>query len=43
MFLLVIPDSPYNNQLPLLLGTNVLTSIMEKCRYEYGERFLQTS
>lgn len=41
--LLVIPDSPYNSQVPLLLGTNVLNTIMEECRNGYGERFLQTA
>ena len=39
--LLVTPNSRYNAEVPLLLGTNILTSMMDTLREEHGERFLQ--
>ena len=38
--LLVVPDSTYNLNVPLL-GTNVLSTFMEECRHRHGSRFLQ--
>lgn len=40
--LLVVPRSNYNSQVPLLLGTNVLSVLMEDCRSNKGAKFLQT-
>ena len=39
--LLVVPDSDYNSQVPLLLGTNVLTIFLNECKSKHGNRFLQ--
>ena len=39
--LLVVGDTPYNEKVPLLIGTNVLTSIMETCKEVHGDRMLQ--
>ncbi|XP_033728956.1 uncharacterized protein LOC117318063 [Pecten maximus] len=39
--LLVVPDYDFNQMVPVLLGTNVLTHFMERCREWYGERYLQ--
>lgn len=39
--LLVVPDSNYNASVPILLGTNVLSVAMERCRQRHGTRFLQ--
>lgn len=40
---LVIPESSYSKDVPILLGTNVLSSIMNACRTNLGERYLQNS
>jgi hypothetical protein len=40
---LVILDSPYHMEVPILLGTNILTSIMNTYKEKHGERFLQIS
>jgi hypothetical protein len=40
---LVTPGSPYHMEVPILLGTNILTSIMNTYKEKHGERFLQTS
>ena len=40
---LVIPDNPYHIEVPILLGTNVLVSIMNTYTEKHGERFLHTS
>lgn len=40
---LVIPDSPYNSNVPALLGTNILTMILENYKDRFGTRFLQTA
>lgn len=39
--LLVVPDSRYNSQVPILLGTNILIPAMNTCKQRYGERYLQ--
>lgn len=41
--LLVIPDSRYNKQVPLLLGTNTLSTIIDQLKVSIGARFLQES
>ena len=38
---LIVPDSRYNHSVPVLLGTNVLQTIIDRCRNERGPRFLQ--
>ncbi|PJE77975.1 hypothetical protein CI610_03096 [invertebrate metagenome] len=38
---LIVPDSEYNTRVPVLLGTNVLTPLMEDCRKELGVRYAQ--
>ena len=39
--LLVVPDTDYNARVPLLLGTNILRPLMETCRCDKGQQFLQ--
>lgn len=41
--LLIIPNSRYNEQVPLLLGTTVRQYFIEQFEELYGPRFLQTS
>ena len=41
--LLVVPDTEYNLNVPLLLGTNVLVEFLNDCKIELGENFLQTA
>ena len=41
--LLVTQNSRYNSEVPLLLGTNTLSNIIETLKNEHGERFLQIS
>ncbi|KAL5007503.1 hypothetical protein ScPMuIL_016309 [Solemya velum] len=41
--LLVVPNSNYNSSVPLLLGTNVLSSCMTKCQQLCGNKLLQHS
>lgn len=38
--LFVVPDTEYNSNVPLLLGTNVLTEFLNSCKYELGDNFL---
>jgi transposase InsO family protein len=40
---LVIPDSRYNSQVPLLIGTNLLSIFMGRTQEQYGVRFLQVA
>jgi hypothetical protein len=40
---LVVPQSKYSATVPILLGTNILTPVMDKCKQEHGDRFLQTA
>jgi len=40
---LIVPDSPYHDNVPLLLGTNFLKLLVNSCKQQYGERFLQTT
>ena len=39
--LLVVHDTPYNVRVPLLIGTNVLSVLVDSLRYNLGVRFLQ--
>ena len=41
--LLVVPDTEYNSNVPLLLGTNVLNEFLNSCKTDLGDNFLQTS
>jgi hypothetical protein len=38
---LVTPESHYNKRVPLLLGTNLIKSIMDDCKEQAGPKFLQ--
>lgn len=38
---LVTPDTRYSEQVPVLLGTNILCPLMEECQQHYGVRYLQ--
>lgn len=38
---LVVPDTEYSKRVPILLGTNVLASVMKACKQEHGDRYLQ--
>jgi transposase InsO family protein len=40
---LVIPDSRYNSEVPLLIGTNILSIFMGRTQERYGVRFLQVA
>jgi hypothetical protein len=40
---LVIPDSPYNRSVPLLVGTNILSIFMNRAQTRHGVRFLQVA
>ena len=42
VILLVVPNTEYNRRVPLLLGTNVLRSLVESCQKEVGTKFMQT-
>jgi hypothetical protein len=39
--LLVAPDTRYNARVPVLLGTNILGSLLTDCRTTYGVKFFQ--
>ena len=39
--LLVVHNSNYNSNVPVLLGTNVLSALMYSCKKNYGDIFLQ--
>ena len=38
---LIVPSSPYNTNVPVLVGTNILTMLMGKVQQQFGETFLQ--
>lgn len=40
---LVVPDTDYNKNVPLLIGTNVLSEFLNNCKSKLGENFLQSS
>lgn len=39
--LLVVPTSNYNYNVPILLGTNVLSVYLGTCKHKHGDKFLQ--
>lgn len=41
--LLVTPDTKYSEQVPVLLGTNILCPVMEEYQQCYGVRYLQNA
>ena len=41
--MLVVPDTQYNQHIPVLLGTNVLQLAIEHLKDEHGARYLQTA
>jgi len=40
---LVVPQSKYSEDVPILLGTNVLSEFMSTCKSVLGEKYLQNS
>ena len=38
---LIVPTSKYHTSVPILLGTNILSVLMESTKQKYGQRFLQ--
>ena len=38
---LVVPTSNYNSQVPLLIGTNALSSFLDMCKEQHGDKVLQ--
>ena len=38
---LIVPDSPFNQSTPVLIGTNLLDHFIKLCESEYGRQFLQ--
>ena len=40
---LVVPDTDYNKNVPLLIGTNELSEFLSHCKNKLGENFLQSS
>lgn len=41
--LLVVNDTEYHKNVPVLLGTNILNSIMEGIKEYHGDRYMQTT
>ena len=40
---LIVPDTDYSKDVPLLIGTNILDELLLHCKSELGENFLQNS
>lgn len=40
---LVVPDSNYNQHIPLLIGTNVLNTILQDLHQLHGDKYLQNA
>ena len=40
---LIVPNSAYNQKVPILLGTNILQELMKTCKDTCGERYLLNS
>ena len=38
---LIVPDSKYNSTVPVLVGTNILSSLMGMLQDTYGDKYLQ--
>ena len=36
---LIVPDTAYSARIPVILGTNVLSELLNKCKGNLGERF----
>lgn len=41
--LLIVPDTNYNLKVPLLIGTNILNELINDCKKQHGEQYLQTA
>lgn len=41
--LLVTPTTQYSKDTPVLIGTNILQELLNDCKDEFGDRFLQTA
>ena len=41
MHIFIVPDSTYNHNVPLLLGTHILNSLMEQRKAKYESKFQQ--
>ncbi|KAK3108916.1 hypothetical protein FSP39_018571 [Pinctada imbricata] len=41
--ILVVPDSNYNKDVPVLLGTNILRHLLSEVHTNYGDQYLQTA
>lgn len=39
--ILVVPDNPYNERVPIIIGTNVAKQCREQCVKTYGRNYLQ--
>ena len=39
---LVVPETNYNSETPILLGTNILNELRENCKIVHGQKYLQT-
>ena len=37
----VVPDTNYNQRVPVLIGTNILDEIEKDCKAQHGEQYLQ--
>ncbi|XP_062585806.1 uncharacterized protein LOC134247460 [Saccostrea cucullata] len=40
---LIVPTTAYSQKTPILIGTNILRHLMDNCKMDYGERFLQNA
>ena len=40
---LIVPDSPYNSKVPVLVGTNVLSVLLDNTLSKFGTNFLQSA
>jgi hypothetical protein len=40
---LVVPDSNYNQHIPLLIGTNILNTILQDLHQLHGDKYLQNA
>ena len=38
---LVVPETNYNSETPILLGTNILNELRENCKNVHGQKYLQ--
>jgi hypothetical protein len=38
---LVVPDRNYNSAVPVLIGTNILSSFIDQLQGTYGDKYLQ--